>query len=53
MDTRDIIEYIDNWLAESPFVVDNRTADFALDIRLMAAAIAEERDAERELVSAA
>jgi hypothetical protein len=41
METRHIIQYIDSWLAESPHVLDSRTVDFALDLRLMVEALAD------------
>jgi hypothetical protein len=51
METRHITQYIDDWLAEAPHVLDNRTVDFALDVRLMVEALANEQD--ESLASAA
>ena len=33
----DLIEYIDSWIDENAWRLDDRIIDFALDVRLMAA----------------
>lgn len=53
METKNIIEFIDSWLADSPHVLDNRTTDFALDLRTMVEALSTELEVEPALVTAA
>ena len=51
----ELIEYIDTWLDENAWHLDQRTVDFALDIRNMAAGMSYEPipDAEEWVASMA